>query len=268
MTTFHKTLAFFFAFIIGVFNLDAQILNMERKRVDNDSLEYTALNLASNLSVFNRSAASDAPVNLLGFNNSLNFMYKRRERALIFIAQNDFLRINDSPFLNTGFAHLRMHFKRGQKASTEVYGQYSYDNFRRLNPRLLAGANMRFRLIDSDVFLLNFGAGPMLEFERWQHPVSDDFVQVTFLKLNSYLVLRGALSDTFEFNTIVYYQTGYDPSIGALRNRIAHSTNVLARITGKLSMNVTFEFNYEDRPIIPITPFIFSVRNGITYALR
>lgn len=246
----------------------SQILNLERRRIENDSLEYTLLNVGSDFSLFNRSAAADAPVNLLGFNNSLNFIRKKNRHALIVIAQNNFLRINENPFLNTGFAHVRGHFNRMEKRSFEVYSQYSYDNFRQLNPRILLGSNFRLRVIQSDRVTLSMGMGPMFEYEQWTHPVTEEIVEVDFVKLNSYYVLRLVLSDNFEYNGSTYFQSGYDSSIDKLRNRIAHTSNLIARVTGRLSLTVSFDMNYEDRPIVPITPFIFNVRNGLLYDLK
>lgn len=250
------------------FSASCQILNLERRRIENDSLEYTLLNIGSDFSLFNRSAAEDAPVNLLGFNNSLNFIRKKNRHALIVIAQNNFLRINENPFLNTGFAHIRGHFNRMDKRSFEVFTQYSYDNFRQLNPRILLGSNLRYRAIQSDRLTLSFGFGPMLEYEQWINPETDEKVEVDFVKLNSYFVLRLVLSDTFEYNGSTYFQSGYDGSIDRLRNRVAHTSNLIARVTGRLSLTVSFDMNYEDRPIVPITPFIFNIRNGLMYDLK
>ncbi len=245
-----------------------QILNLERRRIENDSLEYTLLNIGSDFSLFNRSAAENAPVNLLGFNNNLNFIHKKNKHAIIIIAQNNFLRINENPFLNTGFAHVRGHFNRMDKRSFEIFSQYSYDNFRQLNPRILLGSNLRYRAVQSDRVTLSFGLGPMLEYERWTNPETDEFVEVDFVKLNSYFVLRLVLSDNFEYNGSTYFQSGYDGSIDRLRNRVAHTSNLIARVTGRLSLTVSFDMNYEDRPIVPITPFIFSIRNGLQYDLK
>lgn len=257
-----------FCWLLLVASCDAQILNFERKRLDNDTTDFTAFNISLDFSLYNRSADAEAPVNLLGFNNNINYIRKRGKHALIFINQNDYLKINESPFLNTGFAHLRGHLWRAKKRSVEVYGQYSYDNFRQLNPRVLSGVNLRYRLIRSDIFTLNAGIGGFFEYERWRHPKTDELVEVYLPKLNTYFSWRLELSENFDYNGTLYYQSGYDPSIDRLRNRIAHTSNFIARISGRLALSVAFEMNYEDRPIVPITPFIFSLRNGLMLTLK
>lgn len=247
--------------------LPAQILNMEKHRVERDSGNFSALNVNFNFSLFNRSADADNPVNLLGLNNRFQFFRKQGDHGVIFIHQFNYLRINDNPWLNTGFNHLRVHLWRTKKTSMEVYSQHSYDNFRRLNPRMVGGVSARFRGIQDSIFSLTFGAGPMYEHEWWRHPSNDELVEVSFLKLNVYTSFRWSISESIEMNGLLYYQVGYDPSILDARHRMFFSTNLLTRLSKRLSFNTSFEFNYEDKPIIPITKFIFDIRNGLVFRL-
>ncbi|MCC5917218.1 MAG: DUF481 domain-containing protein [Cryomorphaceae bacterium] len=260
----------FLFLVIFIFGLQllgvAQILNIEKNQLDKDTLDFTSLNVGVNFSLFNRSAASDEPVNLLGFNNKINFIHKRGNHALIFINQIDYLRINENPWLNTGFSHFRGHFWRPKKRSLEVYTQHSYDNFRRLNPRILVGTNMRVRLVRNKKITLNYGIGTMYEWERWEHPHDLENIDVQFIKINTYFTFRAAINDNLDYNGTLYYQVGYDPKINNFRNRVFHTSNIITKVTKRLSLNLSFEIQYEDRPIIPITPLIFSIRNGLIFS--
>ena len=247
--------------------MDAQILNIEKGRLDNDSTDFMQLNVSVDFSLFNRSAAEDNPVNLFGYNNRVNFIKKKGKHALIVINQIDYLRINEDPWLNTGFTHVRGHFWRPNKRSMEVYTQHSYDNFRRLNPRMLVGVNARYRLIKGDKITWNVGFGPMWEGERWTHPYTEEVIDVQFIKLNTYTSFRAKLNENIDYNALFYYQVGYDEGIADFRHRIFHSSNLITKITKRLSFSFSFEFQYEDKPIIPITPYIFSIRNGLMYSL-
>jgi hypothetical protein len=240
---------------------------MEKHRVEQDSGNFSALNINLNFSLFNRSADADNPVNLLGLNNRFQFFRKQGKHGYIFIHQLDYLRINENPWLNTGFNHLRVHFWRANDRSMEVYAQHSYDNFRRLNPRIVGGVNARFKGIQDSIFSLSFGIGPMYEREWWRHPTTEELVEVSFLKLNFYTSFRWKIADNIDMNGLAYYQAGYDPGIADVRHRVFFSTNLLTRITRRVSLNTSFEFNYEDKPIIPITPFIFDIRNGLVFRL-
>jgi len=256
----------FFTFLINWSSvLVAQILNVEKSRLESDSFNYFAGNLSLSGSLFNRSAAESSPVNLLGFNLNSNVYYRSLKHQYNFITQVDYLRINENPFLNSGFFHFRAHFYTKNQLSFELFTQYQYDNFRQLRPRNLIGMNARFKFLQNDRHTLYGGIGPMLEAETWIHPITDERVQLNLLKLNSYLSYRAKLGDAFDFNTVIYYQTGYDSPNNKVRNRINIMTNILAKMTKRLSFTFAFNIQYEDQPVVPITPLIYDIRNGIVF---
>jgi len=170
-------------------------------------------------------------------------------------------------WLNFGFAHLRGHLYHEGATSVEIYGQYSYDNFRGLDPRMLLGANIRQTLTSSESVELTAGVGPMYEWERWQHPNTDVIQEVSFLKLNTFLVVRKSISEWVDLNAITYYQVGYDNDISALRHRWSGTVNINTRLSKRWSLNNAFQYSYEDKPIVPITKFIFDWRVGLSIDL-
>ncbi|MCH8545420.1 MAG: DUF481 domain-containing protein [Cryomorphaceae bacterium] len=253
-------------FFISTLTLPAQILNIEKSRIEVDTGDYFRFNTTLSLSSFNRSADVENPVNLFGFNAQFNAIRKKGKHALILINQTDYLRINENPFLNTGFTHIRGHFWRESKRSLEIYTQYSYDNFRQMNPRILFGTNARLAIVKNKKVSLYFGGGPVFEWERWTHPQTDEVINVEFLKLNTYTSFRASINENIDFNTLIYYQVGYDESITDFRHRVALTSNIITKITQRLSLNIGFEIQYEDKPIVPITPLIYSIRNGLSYS--
>jgi hypothetical protein len=243
---------------------DAQILNIERLRMEKDTAKSFMMKTTFGLNVFNRSAAADEPVNLFGYNLDVNAIYHPSKHALIFVSKFDYLRINDSDFLNFGFVHGRMNFYRERTLNYETYVQYSFDNFRRLDPRWIFGGGIRNKLVDMDRMTLILGIGALYEYERWQHPETEQFVEVDFVKSSNYISLRYTLNQFVDINTVNYYQVGYDRSIRGFRNRVSSSTILNTKFTDRLSFTNTFEISYEDKPIIPITPLVFSFRTGLS----
>lgn len=259
----YKILVFIF---FSTLALPAQILNIEKSRIDLDTSDYFRFNTTLSLSSFNRSADIDNPVNLFGFNGQINVIRKKGKHAAILIHQTDYLRINENPFLNTGFTHVRGHFWRAEKRSAEIYTQYSYDNFRQVNPRILFGGNVRYRFVRNKKITWNLGLGPMYEWEQWTHPKTDEIINVQFLKANLYTSFRATFNENLDFNALVYYQVGYDDGITDFRHRVAFTSNIIAKISKQLSLNFGFEVQYEDKPIVPITPLIYSIRNGLSFS--
>lgn len=245
----------------------AQILNLEKYRVDGDSLKNYAMNFNGSLTLNNRSAAEDNPVDLFGYNFSLHAVYTPKKHSYIFIGHRNFLRINENPFLNFGYLHARINFYRKNRLNFEVFTQLSDDNFRGLNPRFLTGSALRYRILDKSDSELILGTGAFLERERWFHPQEGSRVIITLVKSTTNFVFRHKFSPTFHVNGVVFYQFGYDPSISKIRNRYSADININSKITRRLNLTNHFDFSYEDKPVVPITRFIFSFRTGVAFEL-
>jgi hypothetical protein len=262
-----QMMIFVMLFVTGRGNLSSQILNIERFRIEKDTLKPFKMKTSFGFNLFNRSAAADSPVNLLGYNIDHNMLYFPGKHAYSIIAKFDYLRINDRDFLNFGFVHARAAFYRKNRISFEVFSQYSYDNFRGLDPRLLTGAGGRYKMLDNENLTLILGFGAFYETERWVHPQSRELVDVQFIKSSNYFSIRYSINDIVDFNTINYYQVAYDRSISGFRNRISSITSINSRITRRLSLRNSIELNYEDRPIVPVTRLIFALRMGFSFDL-
>lgn len=242
----------------------AQILNIERQRLEPDSLKPLVVKATFGINIYNRSAAEDSPVEMRGYNASLNSIYFSNRHTYAAIGQLDYLKINENPFLNFGFIHFRGHFFFKNKSSFEVFNQYSYDNFRGLDPRIIVGAGWRQKLLESDRSILILGMGVLYEWEKWKHPNEDLVVNVNLVKSTNYISYRFNINDYLDFNTITYYQVGYDDELGSLRNRISGVININSKISKRFSLTNSFNFSYEDKPVVPITRFIYQFRTGLS----
>lgn len=254
---------FLFLFLLPFFT-EGQILNIERSRLQKDTAKVFLFKANAGLNVYNRSAAADAPVNLFGYNIDLNALYYPGKHGYMFISKFDYLKINDSDFLNFGMVHARANFLRDRKVNYETFVQYSFDNFRGLDPRWIAGGSVRHSLIKTKKLSFLYGIGGMYEFEKWQVPNSEQFIEVNFFKSSNYLSLRATINEYVDFNMVNYYQVGYDRGISAFRHRISNSTILNTKLTERFSITNTFEISYEDRPIVPITNVIYSFRTGLS----
>lgn len=243
---------------------DAQILNIERSRLEKDTTKVFMFKAVAGLNTYNRSAAADDPVNLFGYNLDINALYYPGKHGYMFISKFDYLRINDSDFLNFGMMHGRVNFLRERKVNFETFTQYSFDNFRGLDPRWIFGGSVRHNLIKSEKFTFLFGVGGMYEFEKWQVPNSEEFIETSLFKSSNYITLRASINNFVDLNMVNYYQVGYDRSISAFRNRISNSTILNTKLTEKFSITNTFEISYEDKPVVPITKVIYAFKTGLS----
>lgn len=241
-----------------------QILNIERARLQPDSMKIVETKFTAGLNIFNRSAAENAPVNLIGFNVSLNSIYQQDKNAFMLLSKFDYLKINEDVFLNFGYIHGRVNFLRSEELNFEIFTQYSYDNFRGLDGRIILGGGLRYRIMEKENTNLILGVGGFYEKEKWQIPDSENIINVRLPKNSNYLSFRATINENIDLNMIVYYQTGYDPGIGKFRNRYSNFTVLNTTITKQLSFLNSFEISYEDKPVVPVTKVVFSFNTGIS----
>jgi hypothetical protein len=254
--------------ILNRSNTQAQILNIERNKIENmDTTHKFFGNMSANLAVFNRSADADNPVNLLNANLNANLAYLSKQVEYMFIQQNAFTRINEDVFLNNGYSHFRVKFYRRRNTNFELFAQHQYDNFRGLEPRVLVGSGLRATLINNESTTFRIGIGGMYEYEAWRHPKPEFGVYARNLfKSTNYLLLRRKPNSHIDYNAIVYFQTGYDPNPGVWRHRYNLDANLNVAVTQKLHLVISGTLGYETRPIVPITRLIYSLTNGVRYS--
>lgn len=244
----------------------SQILNIQHSKIEQDST-FLKGNLTASFSIYNRSAAADSPVEFIGYNLKSSIAIFPKNSRLSLINRFNYLKINDDTFLNTGFQHLRFSMLEDQKVHPEAFVQYQYDNFRGLSPRWVAGVGIRHDLVKTEKLSLFFSPGLMAEYESWLVPGSEtgEQINVSFLKSTNYIGLRWDVNDNLDINTINYYQTTYDRSAGAWRNRYNMELNFNTKITERFGFNNSFSIAYEDRPIVDITQTIYSFTAGVNY---
>tara|TARA_R110002096_G_scaffold378222_7_gene572177 strand:- start:49770 stop:50561 length:792 start_codon:yes stop_codon:yes gene_type:complete len=243
-------------------NSEAQILNVQKSDLQKDSTKFKG-NITSSLSTYNRSAAVDEPVELFGFEFQSGFAFFFKNSRLTLLNKFDYLKINDDPFLNTGYQHVRYNLFEDELFHPEVFGQIQYDNFRGLFPRILGGMGFRYDFIENDKLSMFSGFGVMYEYEKWSLPNSNLFIEVDFLKSTNYLGWRWNISESFDANMIAYFQTAYDQSASVWRNRYSFEVNLNSKINKRFNITNSFSLGHEDQPIVPITKTIYNFTTGL-----
>lgn len=244
--------------------VNGQILNIEKVRLDSLSKEKPfKLKLEANFDFYNRSATEDERAEFTELGTDISAAYAPGDHFHMLIGEISYVENNDSKILNNGNLHVRNTFNYKKKVTPEAFVQGQYDEFRGLAKRYVAGVALRWLVFREKKFMLRLGAGPMYEYEQWRVPESDEMVEVDFFKLSSNLIIRWSIGTHVDFNTVFYYQIGYDESISSARNRISNNSNLNFKINDTFGFKTGLNFAYEDRPIVPITKFIYSFENGI-----
>lgn len=250
--------------IIAAHSSFGQILNVEKSRIKEDSSNYFTGNLGFSFSLFNRDAGEDQPNNFLGLSANADLAYFSELHSYQTINILNYTAAQDKAVIRTGYSHFRINLMRLQRLSYELFTQYQYDLGRGLETRWLGGGGLRLNIVKKENFSLTSGTGIMYEIEEWESPGEDDrIIESNLLKSTNYISTRVKVNEHVDFNTITYYQTGHDDEISAFRHRISADANINVKLTDKLALRTTFNCTYENRPIVPITKFIYAITNGI-----
>ncbi|MGV3639039.1 MAG: DUF481 domain-containing protein [Adhaeribacter sp.] len=250
----------------------AQIVNIEQGRLGRDTSNHVAGHIGLDFSLFNQNAGKNQPNNYLRLALNGDLVYHSPLHTYFFLNYLNYLLVNytDDTQRKTvaqqGYSHLRANFYQARRLSYEVFVQGQADKPRGLEWRSLAGAYLRFRLKedqgqDIHVFM---GLGAMHEHEEWENPALEQKLEVAnHVKAASYLSARYKINPNVQARATAYYQTGYSRAIGAWRNRVSGDISLGVKLNKVLAFNTSFNCTYEDRPLVPVTRFVYALSNGI-----
>jgi hypothetical protein len=245
-------------------SLSGQILNIEKSRIPEDSLKKLVGNIGANFSLNNRSATQNEKVLFIGLTGNMNIGYFAPKNAYLFFGAINYTSFTGAQTISTGYAHFRINFNRKKKLSTETFAQIQYDESRGMAYRALGGAGLRLNIHKTKNVDIYIGTGAMWETEEWSDPNKSDSVIVKSIpKSSSYFSFKANLNPNTTFNCINYYQVGYDEQQKVIRHRIFVDATLTFLITKHLSFINTFNAGYEDKPIVPIQKFVYTLSNGI-----
>ncbi|WP_347159320.1 DUF481 domain-containing protein [Pontibacter chitinilyticus] len=260
-----------FYFTLVSFPAQAQILNIERARVNQDSTNYLTGKFGVNFSIYNQNAGKNNPNNYLQLTFDGNLAYVSAHNSYLLINNYNYLLVNftskeqRNTVASTGYSHFRVNFLRKRKLSYEVFAQLQADKARGLNLRTLEGGGLRIALLREKDVSLYAGTGLMHEHEEWQNPEPEgENIQISdLLKSTNYVSAKAKFSEAVGAEGIVYYQFGYDKSIERLRNRVSGNASLGVKLNSRFKFRTNFTCTYEDRPIVPVTNFVYALTNGI-----
>lgn len=244
----------------------AQILNVEKSRLKGDSANYFVGKIGLQFSLHNHDVDEKGTNTFIGLTFNTNTAYISKKNSYSLINYINYTALGEKEASHTGYAHFRINLSRQKPVSTELFTQYQYDIGRGLEARWLAGTGLRIKLIEDENTTFIFGPGIMYEYENWQSPLENQkFRKAKLIKSTNYLSLRKKITTFIDFNSIAYYQTGYDKIMEGFRHRISGEINLSINVTNKLSLATSFNCTFENRPIVPVTKFIYAITNGLEY---
>ncbi|WP_205501462.1 DUF481 domain-containing protein [Rufibacter psychrotolerans] len=254
----------FCLFLLISLSAPAQILNVEKSRVERDSSHYFTGKAGLNLNLFNRAVGKEGKTDhYIGLTGSGNIGYVSEHNTYLLLASYNYVRLKGETQVETGYVHGRVTFRRKERLSYETYAQGQYDYNRGLEFRALVGAGIRYTVVQKANIRFNLGTGVMYEHERWRNQEEDRYIKKDIPKLSNYASIRLPLNPYLELSTIHYYQVGYDQPAEMARHRFSGDISIVTKINNRFQLITNFSHTYENRPIVPIPNYLYSLTNGI-----
>lgn len=243
----------------------SQILKVDKGDIDADSSHFFLGSINADFNVNNQSSTSEQEVTFKGLRAKADLVYVGSNHAYMLINNLNYFSSTGGPFVSTGFAHFRINWLRKKSLSYETFTQIQYDDGRSMPLRRLFGGGVRWSVANDRNYKLHFGVGAMHEYEEWRDRVEGGLIYKEIIKNSSYLGFKTLINELVRFNGIVYYQAGFDKESDLFRNRFSGDLSLSFSLTNNLSFSTSFSAQYEDRPIIPINNWVYSLTNGLKW---
>ncbi len=247
--------AFVFGLSIHATTVSGQVVNIENRRMQTDSVRVAGQ--ATMLFHYTENNSQ----RLLVSRNALALQLKSRNlRDLWLVLLNaDLSLANGTAFSKAAFAHLRYNRKLGSQLRWEIMGQWQYNRLLGIQTRALLGSGPRIKCVSRPGGVAYFGSIYMLEYEK----TAGDLVVERFdHRMSAYFSASFDLPSWLpgELVSTTYYQPRLDQFSDF---RISHETSMELRLTAKLKATLRYSFLYDAAPPVGIRSRAQSFEQGL-----
>jgi len=235
-------------------NLQAQIVNVELQRMQNDSIKLAGHAAAS----FQYQQNNKKELLQLNISAAVQLRSKCLKDVLLILGSYELSKSNTSTLSNAGFAHLRYTRKFNKFFRWEVFTQYQSNPVLLLKMRALAGTGPRFKIANKPK--LKSSVGTLYMFE---HEESSETIPKTYNhhRLSAYFTLTWTLpGNVCELSTITYYQ----PRIDFFNDfRLTHQSAISFALGKHIALVAGLRYLYDAFPPEDVVKSSFASDLGI-----
>jgi Protein of unknown function, DUF481 len=237
--------------ILGSAKANAQLVNIESRRIHNDSVQRTGeFNFNFSYRDINKKTFSVLSSNLM-----LQLKSKDLNSYWLFLAAADISKAGNSNFENSHFLHLRHNQKLGKRLRWETFAQFQRNLPIGIRWRYLVGTGPRFKLLNSHFLHLYAGLLYMYEYEGAVNNI--DFKGSRNSSYASFTIHIPAIK--MEMTSTTYYQ----PLLKNFNDyRILSENRLLFNITKKFKVQTSFRYYFDSRPPAGINGYTIALEQG------
>ena len=236
------------------FSTIAQLVNIEKLRKYGFDGWQGNVELSGNF--------KDNDKKIVQLKNQLDLQFFHKAHNYIFINSLSLMQVNDADLINSGFQHFRYNYtvKDSSFLTFEAFVQHQYNSIKLLQRRMLIGLGTRFRIQNSDKFVLFFA--PLFMYE--DEVLSDELkTETQHYKLDAYLAMSYRFNSAVSFRHITYYQ----PHLSMFSDyRISSESSLAFKVWKNLSFETSFSLDYDSDPPAEIQNLFYSANQKISYS--
>lgn len=246
-----RLIAFVVLFCLCIPETEAQIINMENKRIATDTTGFAGkMGVSLSAARFTQSfVAADI---------SGQIQYKTLRDLYLLVGDFQIVNAGGESFNNSGFGHLRYNRKFSDVVRGEVFTQIQYNSVTKIKSRFINGMGLRFKLSPYETAKIYWGISAMYEYEE----VTDPDILNQDIRLSSYFTFTLAPVKTISLRNTTYVQ----PKTADFKDyRLANNTFLNFGITKNLKFTTVFSFLYDSRPPVDVPTVNYQIQNGLNY---
>lgn len=246
---------FFFVIIVLLsFRLNAQIVNIENKRIYDDTSGWSG-SLDANFSAMQ----NNEMLYNLGFRPRVQ--YKTRKHYVFFLSDVSYTGSSTKTYANSGMSHLRYaHRIKNGPWKWENYAQIQYNELLNQKVRALVGTGLRWKFFDKNNTRFFIGTSVFREYEELQ---TDKVINRSF-RWSSYLSWFIAAKSNWSCSATHYIQ----PNIEDMKDvRYAGQLAFSMKLNRHLDLRLEGNLFHDSKPPINVRPTVFNTTIGIRVKL-
>ena len=236
-----------------IFDVSAQVVNIEKKRKGNQDGFAGVLSFGFNL--------MDNGKNISQFKNNIDLQYKKGASTIILLNDLSLIRVDEDDLVNSGFQHLRYNYtiKDSSFLTLEAFVQHQYNTIQLMERRFLLGGGPRFRIAGSEKVEFYIATLAMYDYEQRSDSLR---TKLEFARMASYASITWDIRENLSVKNITYYQ----PAFTNFENyRISSETSLGLKISDALSFKVALQTTYDSNPPEGVQEYFYNWQNSLIY---
>jgi hypothetical protein len=187
--------------------------------------------------------------------------YVRGRHTVVGTGNYEYAEKGGDAFTNRHFEHLRYRFAVRPPVGLDTFFQHEFNEFRRINLRLLAGLGPTWKVLDTDQVYLFLGSVYMFELNKLSDGAYDDsgYFRQTH-RWNNYVTFQWNLKQDVKVLTTLYYQPAFSEFSDY---NLLWNVNLSVALNKWLSIVLTYNYSRQNFPPEGVNPWDSSLVAGL-----